>query len=77
MWLWWINDYLYQVLGQSLGRMRPAVSTLRNYILRKNKWQVWVVLVVLRLLLCLVGENWLQEKQIVDIDYRENQDITL
>ena len=77
MWLWWINDYLYQVLGQSLGRMRPAVSTLRNYILWKNRWQVWVVLVVLRLLLCLVGENWLQEKQIVDIDYRENQDITL
>ena len=38
---------------------------------------MWVVLVVLRLLLCLVGENWLQEKQIVDIDYRENQGIML
>ena len=29
--MWWINDCLYQVLGQSLGRMRPAVSALRNY----------------------------------------------
>ena len=30
--------------------------------LLKNGWEVWAVLIVLHLLLCLVGENWLQGK---------------